>query len=673
MHMTEELEKLKQEIDKYDTISFDVFDTLLLRNLLSPTDLFYLLDNFVKETYGLDNFHDIRILMEKESREKNLNNETTLDKIYQKIEQEYHIDATEIKNKEIELEKKFLVVNPFMMEIYKYARQQKKKVLAISDMYLPKKIIKDILKINGYVLDEIYVSSENFLVKGNGILFESVLKKEKLNKDTWLHIGDNKISDVESPESLNIHAYHYKRVGERSCFVNKTGKVEESILKGIIQNMLFTHDYSYWEKFGITCVAPIYYGFTNWIYQMTKHKDNIYFLARDGYIIKPIYELFLNKLNKKIDTYYLYCSRASYQIPSLVNGAKEDAVDILTRYNALQNQHLTIENILNSIGLDKGKYRKEFQNFELSYDTVLDNTNIYRVKKFLSYIYDDIKEKLTEKKLLVEKYLKQMNLTNYSNVNIVDIGWAGSTQFSISQILPKQNITGYYFGTRKSMYENVKYNSFGFMFDSEEPMEFYKMIDDDVMMYEFIFSAPHGSTLGFKEENKKVVPVLEDFNLNNEAIEAFQSSAVEACKKFLVYYDELKQVDKTIILSNYEERIKNKDFEDLKMFSNITESISYDGEKMNFVKTFTLEEIENDLKGFYQSISSSLWKNTFFVQNVNENEYLEIKNKLFGKKARMKALLKSISFKSFLRAFRYPRTTIRKIKVFFRDMNGKGV
>ena len=42
--------------------------------------------------------------------------------------------------RELELEEKFLVANPCMQEIYKYAKKKKKHILAISDMYLPKKL-----------------------------------------------------------------------------------------------------------------------------------------------------------------------------------------------------------------------------------------------------------------------------------------------------------------------------------------------------------------------------------------------------------------------------------------------------------------------------------------------------------------------------------------------------
>lgn len=321
--MNEELKDLKQKILEYDVISFDVFDTLLLRNLLNPTDLFLFLDQKAKETLGIEDFHEKRQKAEKDSRVGHLNNETTLDEIYKQLENTYHKSFQEIKELELDLEKKFLIANPFMKEIFQYAKEQKKKILVISDMYLPQKFIEEVLKSVGYDADTVYVSSENYFVKGNGSLFLDVEKKEQLDRKKWLHIGDNETSDVSSPKSLGIAAYHYQSVKDRSKYQNESNTKEESIIKGIIQNYVFTKEYKEWERFGIEIISPIYYGFTNWLYQLTKTKNNIYFLARDGYIIKKIYDMFLNHQKNKIATYYLYCSRAAYQLPALSKCSKE--------------------------------------------------------------------------------------------------------------------------------------------------------------------------------------------------------------------------------------------------------------------------------------------------------------------------------------------------------------
>lgn len=233
--MQEEFQKLKKLIDQYDVVSFDVFDTLLLRNVLKPTDVFLAINEYALEQYQISDFAEERIRAEAKSRVGHENNETTLKDIYEVLASKFHQDMQKLMEKELQLETKFLVVNPWIYEIYEYARKKKKKVLAISDMYLPKDYIIQILKKQGYDLDAVYVSSTNFQVKGNQSLFHYVQKEEDIDLNRWLHIGDNRISDYESPKGMGIEAYHYISVGQRSGFQNQSNTLAESIFKAVSQ------------------------------------------------------------------------------------------------------------------------------------------------------------------------------------------------------------------------------------------------------------------------------------------------------------------------------------------------------------------------------------------------------------------------------------------------------
>ncbi len=58
------LDGAKSEILKYDVISFDIFDTLLLRPFIKPTDLFW----YIETKYNIKGFHQARILAEMQSK-----------------------------------------------------------------------------------------------------------------------------------------------------------------------------------------------------------------------------------------------------------------------------------------------------------------------------------------------------------------------------------------------------------------------------------------------------------------------------------------------------------------------------------------------------------------------------------------------------------------------------
>lgn len=109
--------KIKEQIIKHNVISFDIFDTLILRPFLEPKDLFIFLDKKYMELSkknGLLLFSKIRSDAEKEVRKliflETGQTEVTIDEIYDFINNKYLIDnniLNQIKKYEKELEINF--------------------------------------------------------------------------------------------------------------------------------------------------------------------------------------------------------------------------------------------------------------------------------------------------------------------------------------------------------------------------------------------------------------------------------------------------------------------------------------------------------------------------------------------------------------------------------------
>ena len=114
--MKNELLKL---IDKCDVVSFDIFDTLIFRNIYEPTDIFKILENYAVDKYNIYDFYNIRVESEKESRINENNFESNYDEIYNIIFKKIGKKniVSDLKRKELELEIEFCISNPFMKEI----------------------------------------------------------------------------------------------------------------------------------------------------------------------------------------------------------------------------------------------------------------------------------------------------------------------------------------------------------------------------------------------------------------------------------------------------------------------------------------------------------------------------------------------------------------------------
>lgn len=200
---------LREELEKYDVISFDVFDTLLLRRTPAPTDVFLLVE---KET-SCPGFTRKRQLAESNARlfkcRETGSREVTLQEIYETPPLNNIADIHQQMLAELQAEHRVCYANEELNLLVKELAQAGKQVIAVSDMYLPKTEIHELLRKNGYPeIKQLYVSCEYGISKSDGKLFDVV--KEKLGRQkTICHIGDNFYSDVMAEKGKITKAIHY--------------------------------------------------------------------------------------------------------------------------------------------------------------------------------------------------------------------------------------------------------------------------------------------------------------------------------------------------------------------------------------------------------------------------------------------------------------------------------
>lgn len=210
-----DLEEVFQVIDRFDVISFDIFDTLLVRPYERPVNLFFELEKRQKA----EGFGRARIAAEQRARERHPDLEDiTLDHIYQEIDDVFR----DLKEKELALEEEVLAVNLPVYEMYQYALKKEKRIIICSDMYLPKDFLESVLYKKGYGgFFDIFVSSDHMLTKSSGNLYKYVLKELNIGSDSMLHIGDNLESDGNANRLYGIayvcvHESMFVRIGSKN-------------------------------------------------------------------------------------------------------------------------------------------------------------------------------------------------------------------------------------------------------------------------------------------------------------------------------------------------------------------------------------------------------------------------------------------------------------------------
>lgn len=196
----------KKNIDKFQNISFDIFDTLIERKVNKPSDIFYLAGVAVLGKESAETFRLMRINAELLARKRNSFKEIKLNQIYDILKDKYGQKIYELKEAEIKMELESCYIRKEIYELLYFAKFKNKKVFLISDMYLPKQIMERLLKICGVDLyDDLYVSNEYGFTKLDGSLFRYVINEQKIAPRELLHIGDSVKADFLGAKKAGVN------------------------------------------------------------------------------------------------------------------------------------------------------------------------------------------------------------------------------------------------------------------------------------------------------------------------------------------------------------------------------------------------------------------------------------------------------------------------------------
>lgn len=323
---------LFRAIDEHDCISFDIFDTLLMRRTLLPTDVFEIVERRLEERGQPKNhFRERRIFAE-----KSLKGCPTFDQIYGEMGVLYHISKdtlSEYKALELETEDRVLVPRRRMVDIFHYALKSGKQVFLISDMYLPIKVLEPLLKkhgIDGY--KALLISCDYQASKEeNGELYDVYLRLAKGNR--YLHIGDNRRSDCEKAQDRGLDVFHIYSAYEMwmaSSMQISLAHVESLEQRCIIGNLVWRcceDPFAFHagrgmvtvntpQQLGYIFLGALYDEFLTWLIRTAAKTgtEQLLLPARDGFLIA---KMFAQMEQVPFETVYFKASRRAVSVAAL--------------------------------------------------------------------------------------------------------------------------------------------------------------------------------------------------------------------------------------------------------------------------------------------------------------------------------------------------------------------
>lgn len=500
--------------------SFDVFDTLITRRTALPNGIFGIMQLKIQKESEFrllpenlrNNFFDLRIQVEKLVRQDAFTKDfedITLDEIYSRIQHEFGIDSSVIerlKNLELEIELDNVIPIRKNIDYLKNLIDQDEKVILISDMYLSSNQIRQMLLKVDLIFESIpiYVSSEYRRSKAQVGLYYCILYQENIDAKDWIHIGNDKNADVNAPKWLKMTTMQYQFEElfqmEKALLQGKESNVYNQLIIGTARNVRNHYELTGNEAIGASLGGSILFPYAWWLVEesIKKGLKRLYFIARDGYIVKKIVDEIVRWRKVPINTFYIYGSRRAWRTPSL-------CPDFCDLFQLLEVSHLyLIQNVKeladvfeiqeeNLIPFLPAKYRGKKYQFE--------KDDVYEIAKLLNTNNDFIKylfEVHSDKRKLLIDYIKQEVDYSDHQFAFVELVGSGYTQMgfvhALNEVYP-QPVQTFYFRMSR--------------IPRDEQCVFYSFLPSSLhFIIEVLFRAPHGQTNGYYRDGERVHPTI---------------------------------------------------------------------------------------------------------------------------------------------------------------------
>ncbi len=531
---------IKKRILKKNVISFDIFDTLINRNCLNPSDIF----DFVEIKYNklsnkkISNFKSIRKKAASIAKEKNSVEEATFDQIYECINKKYDVEL--LKELEIQAELDFCVANKEMKEIYDFAVKSKKRIICVSDMYFNSNMLKRILNKCGYEIDEIYVSSEFNMKKRTNKLFKELLRENKFERNEIIHFGDSKKGDYLYPKLLGISTILIRSNIKTNYINNKVldlSTLNNNIIFSLSKNNVESNIY---YNFGYEVIGPVCLYFLIWLKNKCFDKKyKLLFCARDMKMIYEMYNVLFPNESKR--TNYFYVSRRSLRLPFLYKYNYYDSI-----INTLADHKLRIVDILDNFNLLTNDIILKMKELNIFGSKTFDKKSLSNYENQFYYLYEKILRTEIDKlgKTEYNCFVNYLNSLTTKDFYLIDMGWKGTTQKMLMDLFPERKIKGAYFGVEtQSKYSEINHmSSDGYMFfkNNEYINDIQTKIYSSEVLFEKVFSAQHQSTIKYNDINPYYV--FEDKQvLLDDKISVLQEGAFKFITDIKVYLDYLEE------------------------------------------------------------------------------------------------------------------------------------
>ncbi|UJF33205.1 HAD-IA family hydrolase [Paenibacillus hexagrammi] len=536
--------------NQLEVISFDIFDTIVFRGFNNPEEVFLEVGRkalelgYLRAGLTAYEFQQLRILAEQHSRivkrQRQGTIEVTLEEIYASLPP-HTGQIHKLLELELDVEKNATMLNPSVESLVYYLSSKQKVIVLVSDMYLSEDQIRGLLAANSFpvnMVDHIFVSSEYGVNKSSSLLFEKLLKKyPQTDKSRIVHIGDNRVSDVQGAEQAGILAIHYGVIPVSFHSSIKWEEVRhESLLPRLramrqlasCLNASCEEAYKFWFKFGASILGPFLTGLCEWTLRIcvTEGHQAVYPLMREGALLS---ELLMNSSKHKgfpLHIAPLYVSRASTFFAG-IKEINEKELDFL-----FQRRHVTVGQLLEPFGLidahEFAAYREYFHlNADETKDITLQEGGTLKHHLLNILTREPAKQKvqafINKSRALLVSYL-QGTVGSFQDMVTIDMGIYGTIQKSLDAALSQAGVgyrTTHLLAMGGDLNRNLLFQGMDIRGYAGNAGEHFAMIRtiarSPEVLEELLMIGEEGSTLSYRDNgNGTALPVTAERSSSEE-------------------------------------------------------------------------------------------------------------------------------------------------------------
>ena len=473
-------------------------------------------------------------------------------------------NISDIMKMEKDIDLDLCIARRDITDLYEYCVTSGKEVYLVSDMYYTLDDINCILDKCGITPpdnEHIWVSCEKKYDKVSGTIWKEY--SAMFSRDVkCLHIGDNKLGDIENSIKYDIDSYYImsakdmlmnSSMAELASYVNT---VSDSICLGLVISNLFNSPFALCstkgkvsfddsESYGYCIYGPLLEKFLIWLYYNSRKDeiDKLLFFARDGYFLEKNYKIVTELLDDgyKQDWCYLPISRRLIYIATMEN---EDDFNRVVAFPYVGTFADYMKSRFEIIVTDE---TLEYNDRQIN--AVGDSKNIL---KWIQPYKDKIMEQAKKERKNYLAYLtSDGDMQKELSYGTVDLGYYGTNQYYL-QRLTGIKTKGYCFYaclSKDNVYSNEISMDGCFQYGDDYTAE--KSIASNKNMYiETFITAPHGMIRYIDDRGNAVCQPDRKSQKNFNVKEKVNCGAVDFINDYISIY-------KTILAVNCSECIKS--------------------------------------------------------------------------------------------------------------------